>query len=177
VLAKGVTEGALVSAGQTPVRWIRVGFALKDSNLHLQAGFPVFLSQALDWLLPRPVALARGLGTVELPLADALVTDGERRPLATTQNASMTLFEARQPDVYAVTAGGPEQLVVVNAFDPQRSEINRSRFSAVAASAAGAAVDLAGSAGLAIEPSSLLLLAAAALLLLEWLTFSRGLSV
>jgi hypothetical protein len=170
VLARGPGEGALISAGETSKRWIRVGFALDDSNLPYQAGFPVFLGHAIEWLDSRPEPLARGLGTVELPWIGAAVSDSDHRPVAVMATGSGTRFEARAPGVYTARQDGLDRLVVVNALDPQRSEVNRSRF-------AGAVP--AGPAQLRhrplskVEPWLLLIAAAALLLLIEWLTFSR----
>src|SRR5262249_19151748 len=128
VLARGPREGALISAGETPKRWVRVAFALDDSNLPYQAAFPVFLSHAIEWLHRRPEPLARGLGTVELQWSGAAVSDGENRPVAAMSTGSGSRFETRAPGVYTARQDGLDRLIVVNALDPQRSEINRSRF-------------------------------------------------
>jgi hypothetical protein len=170
VLARGQSEGALISAGGTSQRWIRVGFALGDSNFPYQAGFPVFLGHAIEWLDPRPEPLARGLGTVELPWTGVAVSDGEHRAVPVMSTGSGSRFEARAPGVYTASQDGTDRLVVVNALDPQRSEINRSRF---------AGATLAGPAQSRhrplskVEPWLLLIAAAAVLLVIEWLTFSR----
>jgi hypothetical protein len=170
VLARGSGEAALVRAGETSKRWIQVGFALRDSNLSDQAGFPVFLNRAIEWLDPRPEPLARGLGTVELPWAGSAVSDGEQRPVAVIATATGTRFEARSPGVYVARQGGLDRFVVVNALDAQRSEINRSRF-AGAASARSAQPRRPPLSK--VEPWLLLIAAAALLLVIEWLTFSR----
>ena len=172
VRATGSGEGALVSAGEASARWIQVGFALRDSNLHLQAGFPVFLKHALDWLGAKPQPLARGLGFVQIPLANATVTDNARRPITATGTPSGTLFEAATPGVYAFHGGGGESAVVINLFDPRVSEINRSRFSRGPPSSSTLAQPRAQ-----VEPWVLLLLLVVALLVVEWLTFSRRITV
>jgi Ca-activated chloride channel homolog len=172
VRATGSGEGALVSAGEAAARWIQVGFALRDSNWHLQAGFPVFLRHALDWLGPQPQTLARGLGYVQIPVANATVTDNAHRPVAATGAASSTLFEAARPGVYAVNGGGGERVLVVNLFDPTVSEINRSRFSRASPPSSTLAQPRAQ-----VEPWVLLLLLVVALLAVEWLTFSRRITV
>jgi hypothetical protein len=170
VLARGRSEGALISAGETAKRWIRVGFALGDSNLPFQASFPVFLNHAIEWLDPRPEPLVRGLGTVQLPWTGAAVSDSAFRPVAVTPTGSGTRFEAFAPGVYTASHDGVDRVVVVNALDPRRSEINRSRF--VGAVAAGAAQPRHRPLS-KVEPWLLLIAAAALLLVIEWLTFSR----
>jgi Ca-activated chloride channel homolog len=174
VLARGAgnvaLERALISAGETSKRWIRVGFALGDSNLPYQSGFPVFLGHAIEWLDPRPEPLARGLGAVDLPWSGAAVSDSEHRPVATLATGSGTRFEASAPGVYTARQDGRERVVVVNALDPQRAEINRSRFAgAVAAEPAQPRPRPLSK----VEPWLLLIAAAALLLVIEWLTFSR----
>ena len=170
VLARGPSEGALISTGETSKRWIRVGFALRDSNLPYQAGFPVFLDHAIAWLDPRPEPLARGLGTVELPWTGVAVSDSEHRPVVVMTTGSGTRFEARTPGVYVARQDGLDRVVVVNALDPQRSEINRSRFAG--AMPAGPA-QIRHRPLSKVEPWLLLVAAAALLLVIEWVTFSR----
>jgi hypothetical protein len=170
VLARGPVEGALISAGETSKRWIRVGFALGNSNLPHQAGFPVFLSHAIEWLDPRPEPLARGLGTVELPWTGVTVSDSEHQSVTVMATRSGTRFEARAPGVYNARQDGLARVVVVNAFDPQRSEINRSRFAGAVEAAPAQPRHRPLS---KVEPWLLLIAAAALLLVIEWLTFSR----
>jgi hypothetical protein len=50
VLASNADGQALILASASGSRWVEVAFALRDSNLPLQPGFPVFLSNALDWM-------------------------------------------------------------------------------------------------------------------------------
>lgn len=170
VLAKGAQEGALVNAGTAPVRWIRVGFALQDSNLAHQAGFTVFLGRALDWLDPRREPAHRTPGMVELPWPDAAVTDQDGKAVALTVNAANALFEARRPGVYTISRGVDRQQWVVDPFDTQRAELNRSRFNAPSQPSAPAVR------AWPFELWSALLLVAALLLLIEWLSFSRRLT-
>lgn len=170
VLARGAGEGALISAGGTTRRWIRVGFALADSNLPYQAGFPIFLRHAIDWLDPRPAPLVHGLGAVELPWPGATVVDAERRPLAVLTAGATTRFDAPAPGVYTASQGGVDHVVIVNALDPQRSEINRSRFAGAVAMAPAQPRRRPLSNA---EPWLLLIAAAAVLLVIEWLSFTR----
>ena len=50
VLASNADGQALILASASGPRWVEVAFALRDSNLPLQPGFPVLLSNALEWM-------------------------------------------------------------------------------------------------------------------------------
>ena len=170
VLASGSASGALVTAGESPVRWVKVGFALQDSNFALQPDFPVFLGNALGWLTEPIPVLARGLGNVEVALPHAQVRDGSGRPVAATATARGVVFEAPRADVYTVTAPGGQVLVVANVADPHYALINRTHLGDGDVATAG------GDASAPLWPGELwmlLLLFAGALLLLEWTAFTR----
>jgi hypothetical protein len=170
VRAAGHASGALVSAGKALARWVRLGFALPDSNFALQADFPVFLGNALNWVTETDPVLARALGSIEVPLRAAQVRDGDGKPVAVSVTDRGIVFEATQPDVFSVTAAGREVLVVANLADPRVSLVNASRFAAAAA----APDDASRPAPFALpEPWIVLLVVAAALLLVDWAAFTR----
>jgi hypothetical protein len=170
VLASGRVSGALVTAGESRARWVKVGFALQDSNFALQSDFPVFLGKALSWVSePLPV-LVRGLGSVEVPLREAQVHDGSGKPVAASVTARGIVFEAPRADVYTVSAPAEQILVVANVAAPSYALINRTRFGA----ADPAAVERSAPSRLRnAEPWTILLLLAGALLLVEWAVFTR----
>jgi hypothetical protein len=171
-LLPGTLEGALIESGvggKAPRPWIRVGFALSDSNLAHQAGFPVFMSRAIEWLSPRPVPLVRDLGMVELPWGRVTVADADGHPVTVTGGLDSTRFEARRPGIYRARGGDVEHTIVVNTIDPRHSGINRSRF----ADTPQSAPMIAEPPPSPVEPWWLLAAVALVLLVVEWLTYSR----
>jgi hypothetical protein len=154
------------------VRWIKVGFALEDSNFPLQADFPVFLGNALSWVTEPVPVLVRGLGSIEVALPGGQVRDGSGHPVATSATARGIVFEARNADVFSVSSPSGQAFVVANLSDPRYALINRTRLND------GDAMGVSG------QPSArfwsaelwmLLLLLAGALLLVEWAVFTRRL--
>jgi len=174
VSAKGSAEGALVVAGHARAAWIEVGFALEDSNFPMQAGFPVFLGSALSWLAERATVMSAGLGHVEVPLPNAEVRDSRGQRLATSDTVEGTAFEAPRPGVYAVSSGAAALTVVANVLDPRYAQINHSHL-------VGWRADfVSGSRSRPFpwpQPWVVLLLVGAALLAVEWITFSRRITV
>jgi hypothetical protein len=128
VLAGQAAANGLVTAGTAQGRWIKLGFALADSNFALQPDFPVFLGNAIGWLsAPEPV-LVRALGSViEVPLPHAQVRDGTGTPVPTTAGDHGVLFEAPQADVYTVSGAGSKVLVAANVPSSRAALINSTR--------------------------------------------------
>lgn len=170
VLAHGSAPGAVVTAGEVPVRWIKVGFALEDSNFALQPDFPVFLGNALSWVTEPAPVLARALGSVQVALPHARVHDGSGKPVAASPTSEGIVFEAPRADVYTVSGSGGRVLVVANVAEPRYVLINRTRLGD------GHPAAIAGEAAAPLWPAELwmlLLLFAGALLLAEWAVFTR----
>jgi hypothetical protein len=165
--------GALVIAGHARARWVAVGFALQDSNFPLQAGFPVFLGTALNWLTEGARIAVEGLGRIEVPIANAQVHDGADRRVAATATARGTLFEAPRPGVYVVSNGPQRLIVVANAIDPRVTQINYSRIGPDGANFKSTDRWHASWP----EPWIWLLGLAFVLLTAEWATFSRRITV
>jgi hypothetical protein len=162
-------NGALIATGKAAAPWIIVGFAPQSSNLALQPGFPIFVGNALAWLGEVDPAVARSIGTVHVPLANAYVVDGAGTRIASRPTPDGTVFEASRPDVYTVHAGPRQLKVVANLLDPRVADINHSRF-----------VDRPPSNGTqpgglkrSVEPWIFLLLIAVAFLLIEWTAYTR----
>jgi hypothetical protein len=168
VLAAGSREGVLVAAGDEGPRWIALGFALDDSNFAVQPAFPVFVGGALAWLTDGAATLARGLGYIEIPVADGKVTGLEGRPVASVSAPGATIFEAARPGIFTVVSKTGTTRVAANVIDPLYSDINRSRYAATGVGLAPASLPRFGS-----EAWVLLLGLAIALLALEWLAYSR----
>ena len=173
VLAKGTGEGVLVAAGDHAPRWIAVGFALNDSNFAMQSGFPIFLGGALEWLTGGVATFTHGLGSIEIPYANATVTAIDGGPVKTLSTAAATLFDAARPNVFTVAWSAGTSRVVANVTDPQFSDINRSRF----ADAPAPLARTVSAARFGFEPWISLLAIAVALLAFEWLTYTRRVTI
>jgi hypothetical protein len=165
-----VSGGAMLAAGSARAPWIVVGFALEDSDLSLQSGFPVFLGNALSWLGARNEPITRSLGSIALSEPDAEVRDGAGRRVPTVRTGSGAVFQALQPDVYTVRGAARQFQIVAQLSDPRDADINQSRFTAGQDDIARAAQP--GRDG-AMEPWMLLLIVAAASLVVEWVTYTR----
>jgi hypothetical protein len=163
-------EGAVIVTGQGSARWAAVGFALDDSNFPLQAGFPVFLGTALQWLAAGPVVETATVGPVLVPVPKASVFDLEGSRVPVTATPAGVLFEADRPGLYRIEGGSEPRLLAVNANDLRIAQINRQRTPIPGAPSMPDPV-----ARFALPEAGLLLLGLALVLLLaEWAGFSRG---
>ena len=159
-------DAGLVLAGRASAPWIAVGFAPGDSDLPLRPGFMVFLGSALDHLLAADAVHLEPLGAVRIGMSGAEVLDGQGRRLESRSIPEATLFTAERPDVYTVRSPSGRALVAAAVLDPQRAEINATRF----------AVDKVpepASRALPLERWTLLVLGCIALLLLDWAAAMR----
>jgi hypothetical protein len=159
----------LILAAREGRRLALISFALEESNFPLQASFPAFLSNAIDWLTREPRAFAVRVGQVSVPAAHARVLDLDGREVATRAAPGATLFDAAEPGLYTVLARDERMRVAVNLFDPRITAVNASRF----AQGAAPVVPSAGARPFTTDPWILLLVLAALLLTAEWWTYSR----
>lgn len=171
VLASDAAKGALIVAGAGEPHWVATSFDLSDSNLPLQGGFPVMLSNTLRWLTGETQALVRAPGSVEIPLAGARVLGLDGKEVAARAMAHGTSFEAPGPGFYTLVSADRIVRVAVNLFESDAVSINRSALQQRERQAPPAR--LAGGA----EPWRVLLGLALALLLFEWLTYHRKVTV
>jgi hypothetical protein len=171
-IASGPHDEPLLLVASAGARWAQLAFAVEDSNFPQLASFPVFLSNAIDWMTGEPPALDRPLGRVRLPLAGARVVDlaGKSVPVASAPGA--TLFDAPEPGVFTAVASDQRLRVVVNALDPKLTMVNASPLADVAPPPTARRASL-----LRTDPWVLLLIAAVGLLCLEWLTFHQRMTV
>ena len=159
-------------------RIIRVSFALEDSNFPLHPGFPIFLANALRWLMDEQVALARAPGRVEVPLPMAAVTDLEGIEIVAWPLSDRTVFLADQPGLYTVGAEGGRRLrVAVNLASAERSSVNDSDLASGDITAAASIVVAGAEPGPSEELWIFLLLLALVLVVAEWVTYHRRLTV
>jgi len=171
-IASGPRDEPLLLAASAGARWLQLAFNLEDSNFPQLPSFPVFLSNAIDWMTGEPPALDRPLGRVRLPAAGARVTDLAGARVAVTSVPGATLFDAPEPGVYTAVTSDQRLRVVVNALDPRLTLVNASPLADAPPAPSPARARL-----LRTDPWVLLLIAAVALLCLEWLTFHRRVTV
>ena len=164
--------GALISVSHTVPAWIHVGFSLADSNLALQPGFLVLLGAALNRLAPREEVVFRGLGAVELLLPQARVTDSEGRPVAVLPTERGPVVEASRPAVYRFHKADRQGWLVINQNDGEAARIN-----ARGLGAHSAPKGWLPAIAWPLQPWSILVLLGLGLLLLEWMTFTRRITV
>lgn len=173
----GTPEVPLILAADVPVRLVELTFALDHSNFALQPGFPIFLANALTWVMDEQLAVGRPPGRVEVPLPGARITDLDGAVVPSWQLMGRTVFEADRPGLYTATTGDHRLHVAVNAVDLSVSEINASPLPAeVPDPVFGAVTAVERSSGLE-ELWMMLLTGAALLVVAEWWTYHRRLTV
>jgi len=159
-------------------RIVRVSFALEDSNFPLQPSFPIFLANALGWLMDEQVALARVPGRVEVPLPRAVVTDLEGNDIVAWPLSDRTVFLAEQPGLYMVAGEGDRRLrVAVNLASTERSSVNDSEIASGEITAAASTALASAEPGPNDELWIFLLLLALVLVVAEWVTYHRRLTI
>ncbi len=168
----------LIVATENPEKVLRVSFALEESNFPLQPGFPIFISNALSWMMDEQVALTSVPGRVEVPLAAATVVDLEGNEMVTWTVADRTVFVADEPGLYTAARGTRRLRVAVNLADRERSAVNATSFGAgVQAASISQPLGAAQPAGWGDELWILLLTIATLLVIVEWFTYHRRLTV
>jgi len=171
VLASNADGQALILASASGPRWVEVAFALRDSNLPLQPGFPVLLSNALDWMTTEAPALQSAPGLIRVPVAEADVLDLRGRQVPARRLPGATLVEAEEAGVYTATAGDRRERVAVSVADAAVTAVNASRL------ARDPATTVSPTPRPAFDPWRGILLTAALLLILEWWAYNRRLTV
>ena len=158
-------------------RIVRVSFALDDSNFPLQPGFPIFLANAVGWLMGERVALSSSPGRIEVPVLMAEVVDLLGNEMVTWPLPDRTVFAAPEPGLYTVAGSSRRLRVAVNLTSRRHSAVNASTFGFDAESSP-IEVPFPGSEdGGAPELWVLLLVIATVLVLGEWFTYHRRLTV
>ena len=169
----GTSAEPVLIVGENPLRWAELTFDIADSSFPLQAGFPIFLANAVTWLTSTDVVPA-ALGRFTVPARVASVTDGRGNEVPTRSLGDITVFNPEAPGLYSVRTADGELVVSANLLSPKVSAVNASAF---AGESAGAAlVDLTGSVG-GGELWLVLILVALVLILIEWWTYHRRMTV
>ena len=174
----GNTNLPLIVATENPEKVLRVSFALEDSNFPLQPGFPIFISNALSWMMDEQAALTNVPGRVEVSLPAATVKDLEGNEVATWPLVDRTVFVADEPGLYTATRGTRRLRVAVNLANRERSAVNATSFDSDTQTGS-----ISQSFG-GVQPSGwgdelwiLLLTIAIVLVIAEWVTYHRRLTV
>jgi hypothetical protein len=169
----GSDEEPLILASETPQRSAVLTFALEDSNLPFQAGFPVLLSNAVSWLSGTEV-LASSLSTVAVPIRSGVVKDLEGQGVPSRAAGARTSFLPEAPGLYSVTGSEGAVVVSANLLSPRVTAVNDSALQSTEGPADFASTKSSGRQG---ELWVGLAGFALALLLLEWWTYHRRLTV
>jgi hypothetical protein len=168
----------IAAAGNAPIAWVHqegirrvsFGFSLEQSNFALHAAFPVFLNNALNWMVNEPTLVRAGLGTMELPLADARIVAADGTELASRPIPGGSLVDMAEPGFYTAVSEQQRLRIAVNVLDRRTTEVNRSALKPMAVGAAASAPEPRP---LHLDPWLLLLLAAVLLLAFEWWGWNR----
>lgn len=174
VLATGSGNVPLIVVQEAGVRWILFAFGLDQSNFALHSGFPIFIGNALGWMLGEPVAIVRELGLIEVPVPGARVLAPDGLPIPSYVFGQSSVFEIDRPGLFTLITSDQRSRVVANLFDRKVSAVNASRITP-AESRTGNPAGVQWVSG--FDAWFTLLLAAALLLLFEWWTWNRRLTV
>jgi hypothetical protein len=174
VLVSGPGNAPLIITHEDGVRWVSFSFALEDSNFALHAGFPIFLNNALDWMLGERAVIARGLGLIEVPVSGARVLAADGKELTVQPIPGGSLFGVDTPGLFTVISAHQRLRVSANLFDRRITDVNKSRLAQIKPDA-DTPIDA--------NPSSVFdswlafLLVAALLLMFEWWSWNRRMTV
>ena len=175
VLASAPGDAPLIIVHEDGMRWISFSFGLEESNFPLHAGFPVFLSNAINWMLGEQAVIFRGLGLIEIPVSGARVLAADGTELASQSIPGGSLFEASAPGLFTAVSAHQRVLVAANLFDRRITDVNRS---ALAQDRPGAEAPAVAHSPISIDDASFaLLLGAALLVLFEWWSWNRRITV
>ena len=170
----GTSAEPVLIVGENPLRWAELTFDIADSSFPLQAGFPIFLANAVTWLTSTDVVPA-ALGRFTVPARVASVTDGRGNEVATRSLGDITAFNPEAPGLYSVRTADGELVVSANLLSPKVSAVNASAFAGESTDA-GLVDYLTGSVG-GGELWLVLILVALVLILIEWWTYHRRMTV
>ena len=120
----------LVAVGENEGnRCVWMGFNPLDSTWPLRVSFPIFVSNAIDWLNPNVVTNLRVGESLSVRMAEkkAVVSvtlpDGKTVETATTENGELIFSNTFQQGVYRAKFEDNEILFCVNLFDATESAI------------------------------------------------------
>jgi hypothetical protein len=174
VLASARGGVPLVVVHEDGPRWIAFSFGLEESNFALHAGFPVFLNNALNWMLGEQTVVFRSLGLIEVPVPGARVVAADGKELPAQSIAGGSVFETDAPGLFTAVSAHQRLRVAANLFDRRVTDVNKS---ALAQNKPGTEAPAVAHRSIPIDASFVLLLASALLLLFEWWSWNRRVTV
>lgn len=185
LIAEAKNQAPLLLAGETGGRRIAVlAFDLHRSDFPLQVGFPLLVSNLINWLTPGSQTPRQVTPGAALAFSQPLSTSGEEATLKITrpngtsvqlgyQAGKVVFADTTQLGIYTVDAGdGVTSRFAVNLFSPQESRIapHESIQIAGVTPAAGNSLQQNGERELWRIIAGLALL----LLIIEWLVYQRA---
>lgn len=174
VLASGSGGVPLIIAHEDMARWVSFSFGLEESNFALHAGFPIFLNNALNWMLGEQAVIARGLGLIEVPVSGARVVAADGKELPSQSIAGGSVFEVDAPGLFTAVSAHRRLRVAANLFDRRTTDVNKSGLAQIKP---GAHAPIGAHQSIAFDTGFALLLGAALLLLFEWWSWNRRMTV
>ncbi len=166
----GDADLPLILSGLRPTRWLVFNFAIADTDLAQSVGFPILVSNLVEWLRGDAPARSVNLGTVAIDLPGASVRDLSTGSAVDARTVGgRTVFRADAPALYLATDGTRRMHYAVRLDGSERSMVNASIFESPDAQLESPA------AARSLWP--LLLGVAAVLLLAEGLTYHRRITV
>jgi hypothetical protein len=160
----------LIVAAEGPVRFVIVGFDLRETDLPFQVGFPMLVRNAVVWLAGVRAPLVAAAGTVRVPWPDAAIRAHDGRAVPARRVLEDTVFEAAGPGLFFAHRG-EERVPIVVGLDEAATGVNASEFAGQAPAAASSTT----TGGREWWP--VMLAVAFALAALEWVTFHRRLTL
>jgi hypothetical protein len=116
----------LISISASPQhRAVVVGFGPADSNLASAPGFPVLVTNAIEWLARPEIDAPRRPGQAALDSSITRLTapDGNAVPLQHVRDSAIGVLKS--PGVYVAESGGARSSFAVNVGDAQVSNVQR----------------------------------------------------
>lgn len=162
-------ELPLMLAGGERQPWVMTAFSLEESDFAQSLGFPIFVSNLVEWVRNEPPLIRVEPGRVSVPLPGARITDAEGNALAVRDLGDRVVFRPPSPGLYFARSLHRTVPVAVVAGSRVASDINASALTA----AEGQLDDLPPHR--VLWPALLLL--AAGLLVVEGLTYHRRITV
>ncbi len=121
----------LVDVSASPQRrFVVVAFGPNDSNLASAPGFPVLVTNALEWLARPEVRAPRAPGGAVLDATISRLTGPDGRPVPLQHVHDQTIAVLRAPGVYVAEGGGARSTFAVNVGDGEVSNLQRTGVSA-----------------------------------------------